>query len=45
MFNKTAGLNGCPDKNYIYVNMDWIAAYDVPGATIQMPTIGSVTGP
>jgi hypothetical protein len=45
MFNKTAGLNGCPDKNYVNVNIDWISAYDVPGATIQMPTIGSVRGP
>jgi len=45
MFNKTAGLNGCPDKNYVNVNMDWISAYDVAGATIQMPTIGSVRGP
>ena len=45
MFNKTAGLNGCPDKNYVSVNIDWISAYDVAGATIQMPTIGSVTGP
>jgi hypothetical protein len=45
MFNKTAGLNGCPDKNYVNVNIDWNSAYDVAGATIQMPTIGSVTGP
>ena len=46
MFNKTAGLNGCPDRNYIDVNIPWISAYDVAGATIQMPQIsGSVAGP
>ena len=45
MFNKTAGLNGCPDRNFTDVNIAWISAYDVAGATIQMPTIGSTIGP
>jgi len=39
IFNKTAGLNGCP-LNYIDVNIPWITDYNVPGAKIQMPNSG-----
>ena len=39
IFNKTAGLNGCP-FNFIDVNIPWITDYDVPGAKIQMPNSG-----
>ena len=39
IFNKTAGLNGCP-FNFIDVDIPWITDYDVPGAKIQMPKSG-----
>ena len=39
IFNKTAGLNGCP-FNFIDVNIPWITDYDVPGAKIQTPNSG-----
>ena len=39
IFNKTAGLNGCP-FNFIDVNIPWITDYDVPGAKISMPNSG-----
>ncbi len=45
MFQQTAGLNGCPTQNYVDVNIAWTSAYDVPGTSIQMPTIGNTKGP
>lgn len=46
MLQKNANLNGCPPPAFINVSVPWSSTYDVPGASIQMPsTLDSVKGP
>lgn len=46
MLQKNANLNGCPPPASMNVSIPWSSAYDVPGASIQMPsTLDSVKGP
>lgn len=46
MLQKNANLNGCPPPAFINVSIPWSSTYDVPGASIQMPsTLDSVKGP
>jgi hypothetical protein len=46
MLQKNANLNGCPPPASITVSISWSSAYDVPGASIQMPSsLDSVKGP
>jgi hypothetical protein len=46
MLQKNANLNGCPPPSFMNVSIPWSSAYDVPGASIQMPTtLNSIKGP
>lgn len=46
MLQKNANLNGCPPPSFINVSIPWSSTYDVPGASIEMPsTLNSIKGP